>query len=157
MLPGRWCAYGRVRPSVLALLLLFFLGGCSDPDPNLNPDIFAEDSTFQNFQRIVTPESYWQDKVKQFALDVEDVQIRFSEESQKYRDLLDTRRKQVADATVKAKASGKDPKPARHEIVRTFREQLDPLRASTRGTGKELRKKMDLLAQARQALAKARE
>ncbi len=156
MRPGSWSGFGLGRSSLVALVLATtILGGCFDPDPKLDPALFAGDGAWEHLRRVVTPESYWDEKVAGLALEVESIQTRFHVESEKYRQMLASRRAKVAAAVTDAEKRGVDPKPQRHAIIKSFREELDPLRAATRELGKTLRHKMVILSQARQELTEA--
>jgi hypothetical protein len=141
-----------------AIVLLFFLSGCSQSDTShLDQKIFAKDTTWQSIQRYFTPESYWQDKVKQLSAKVDITREHFFVESKRYRDMLSVRRSEVANANRDAKKRNADPKASRHKIINFHREKLDPQREVTRELGKKLRKEIALLDQVRNEFFKAQE
>ncbi|MBF0195469.1 MAG: hypothetical protein HQL71_12980 [Magnetococcales bacterium] len=140
------------------IVFLFLISGCSPQDTShIDPKIFANDTTWQSIQHYFTPESYWQEKVKQFSAKTNITREHFFIESKKYRDMLTVRRNEVAKSNKEAKKRGEDPKAARHKIIKSHREALDPQRALTRELGKKLRKEMALLDQVRHEYFKSKE
>lgn len=159
MQPAKQLSGRLPNPASLALLLVvFFLAGCSnqDADSPLHQKLFRDDSTLQDLQRYFMPESYWQEKIEQINTEVGHKRELFKNANQAYRDLLAKRRQLVTQALTRAKEENSDPRKARQEIIRSFRDQLDPLRLQTREAGKILRQKTELLGQAQHELLKAR-
>ncbi|MBF0382574.1 MAG: hypothetical protein HQL69_16255 [Magnetococcales bacterium] len=158
MLPGSFKGAVLNRPWLLAAILLVLVSGCSSQDTShLDPKIFADDTTWQSIKRYLSPESYWQEKVKHYSAMVDSTREHFFVESKRYRDMLTVRRSEVAKANREAKLKGEDPKTARHDIIKFHREKLDPQRAVTRELGKKLRKQMVLLDLVRHEFFKTQE
>lgn len=139
-------------------LFLLLTAGCSEGYlSGIDPQIIEKDTLLQRFQRLVSPEFYWKDKLRFYAQEVEADRVRFREENQRYRAILAVRRQQVAEAIAQARRQGTDTTKARQETMQAFRVKLDPQRTATREAGRMLRKKLLLFQQVNQALAKAQE
>ncbi|MBF0369551.1 MAG: hypothetical protein HQL52_08865 [Magnetococcales bacterium] len=139
----------------LAALLLtttLLISGCTQPETEVDPMVFAGDGTIDTLNRYLRPSHYWYGKVAQMSERVNADREAFKAKNAVYLTLLRERREQVRVAVEKARNEGGDARKARKEVITFYRDQLEKLRAASRKESKALRKSKVWLNQAMRSL-----
>ena len=140
---------------LFSTILTLPISGCGPDAEEVSAALYADDGFLRTLQRTVFPETYWQGKVTDLEQEIQSDLVVFQERNHAYHNLLLQRRDTVLQSVAKAKAEGADPRVARRDVIQKYRPTLNPLREQTRQKGKRLRRKMELLLQARDALRQA--
>ncbi|MBF0612899.1 MAG: hypothetical protein G8345_02455 [Magnetococcales bacterium] len=135
---------------------LALLSCSSQPEGELDPKLFANDSLLQTIERHITPRSYWKDKVEALQTRGDQAREKFRQGFAAYQNLLRERRKFMTGRMAELKAAGKDPNQGRQEAISQFRQEVDRLRNENRELAKQLQQEDQLLAQAQRALFQSR-